>query len=300
MSLQRNIRTTQLGLVVNVGLASVKFLAGIFGHSYALIADGIESSTDIVTSLFIWLGLHVSSAPADENHPFGHGKAESVAAASVALSLLGIAAFTAYAAIREALIPHESPASYTLIVLLAVIIIKESLFRKVAIVGKETGSHVMKTDAWHHRSDAISSAAAFIGISIALYKGPGWAAADDWAALAAALVIGINGVLLLLPALDELMDKTPGTAVINTFREAALSVTEVRAVKNVRVLKRGTRFYVDIHVEVDGDLSLKKAHIVSGKVKSSFREAAPNFADSSIHMEPYKNQTHSEGKPISA
>ncbi|MDB4978668.1 MAG: cation diffusion facilitator family transporter [Candidatus Peribacteria bacterium] len=283
----RSISSTQMGLAVNFAMAAGKFTAGIFGHSYALIADGIESSTDIISSIFVLGGLKVSASPPDHDHPFGHGKAEAIAAAAVSLTLVGMAVFTAFSAIHEALIPHESPAAYTLAVLLIVILIKEFMFRRVSAVGKETGSQVVKTDAWHHRSDAISSGAAFIGISIAIIGGRGWESADDWASLIAAFVIVINAILLLLPALNELMDRMPSQDIVDTFHKAALSVKEVQTVEKLRVLRRGTQYYVDIHIQMNGNISLIEAHKISGKVKSAFRKAMPFYADGSIHMEPF-------------
>jgi cation diffusion facilitator family transporter len=288
MPSDRNIGATQMGLIVNIFLAAGKFAAGIFGHSYALIADGMESMTDIISSLFVWGGLRVAAAPPDDDHPFGHGKAESVATAAVALILLGMAVYTAISAIHEALIPHASPAPFTLIVLAGVIVVKELLFRRVSGVGQETGSPVLKADAWHHRSDAISSGAAFIGISIAIWGGRGWESADDWAALVAAAIITVNALLLFLPALQDLMDRSPGEEIRERFRTAALSVAEVQDVEKLRLLRRGTKYYVDIHIQMDGNLSLHEAHRVSGKVKNAFRTAIPSFSDCSIHMEPYE------------
>ena len=291
MTSERTIGTAKVGLLANIVLALVKFLAGILGHSHALIADGIESATDVVSSLFVLGGLRISSAPPDDDHPFGHGKAEAIASAVISLLLMGIAMYTAFFAVSEALVPHAPPAIFTLLILAIVIFIKEFLFRTVSVVSKETGSNIVKTDAWHHRSDAISSAAAFIGISIAIVGGHSWASADSWAALIAAIVILTNATLLLLPALDELMDKNPGEDVLHSFRKAALSVEEVRAVEKLRVLRRGARFYVDIHIEMDGNLSLEEAHRVTGKVKSAFRKDVPFYADSSIHMEPFLKTT---------
>ncbi len=288
MSDNRSIGATKMGLAINMVLAMAKCGAGVVGHSYALIADGLESTSDIISSLFVLGGLHIAAAPADDDHPYGHGKAESIASVTVSLMLLGMAVFTAYAAVQEAFTPHKSPASFTLVVLVGVIVIKEILFRRVATVGKEIGSHLVTTDAWHHRSDAISSAAAFIGIAIALAGGRGWESADDWASLVAAVVIAINAVLLFLPALHDLMDRSPGEEIREQFRTAALSVQEVKAVEKLRVLRRGAGFFVDIHIQMDRDISLDDAHRISGRVKHMFRTQVVGFHDGSIHMEPFE------------
>jgi cation diffusion facilitator family transporter len=284
----RGIRAAQAGLLINAILVIVKLIAGIVGNSYALIADAIESSTDIFSSLVVWSGLQVASRSADESHPYGHGKAEPLAAGIVSLMLIGAAVSIAIVAIREIVTPHHAPAPFTLGVIAVVIVVKEVLFRKVFQVGDELGSTAVKTDAWHHRSDAITSAAAFIGIAAAILGGPGWEAADDWAALVAAAIILFNGVCLLKPAVDDLMDRMPDGPIITQIEQAAVSVSGVLAIEKLRVRKFGIDYFVDLHVQADPNLSLHEAHIISGKVKSAIRQAVPAVNDTSIHMEPYE------------
>ncbi len=284
----RGIKAALVGLLVNIVLVIAKLLAGIGGHSYALVADAIESSTDIFSSLVVWGGLRIMTRPADEEYPYGYGKAESLAAAVVSLMLLGAALGIAVAAVGEIITPHHMPAPFTLIVIAVVVPVKEVLFRGVLRVGIETGSTAVKADAWHHRSDAITSAAAFVGISIALWGGPGWEAADDWASLMAAVVIALNGIRLLRPAIQDLMDHIPGSLVIAQIERAARSVEGVRAIEKVRVRKLGTEYFVDLHVQADPTLSLRDAHSLSGKVKGEIRSAVPKVASVLIHMEPYE------------
>lgn len=281
------IRAAQLGLLVNALLVGAKMVGGILGNSYALIADAIESSTDVFSSLIVWGGLHVASRSADESHPYGHGKAESLAAAVVALMLLGAAASVVVLAVREIHTPHHAPERFTLIVLAAVVVVKEFLFRKVVDVGNEIGSTAVQSDAWHHRSDAFTSAAAFIGISIAIWGGPGWESADDWAALVAAVVIALNGAHLLKPAIDDLMDRMPDGPIIEQIERAAVSVDGVLAIEKLRVRKFGMEYFVDLHVQARPTISLDEAHIISGKVKGAIRTAVPTVTDASIHMEPF-------------
>jgi len=288
MQHQRGIRSAQWGVVVNALLAAAKFVAGFLGHSYALVADGIESTTDIASSLVVWGGLRISSVPPDERHPYGHGRAEAIAAAIVSLTLIGAAVGMAYAAVLEILTPHSTPAPFTLAVLVGVIAVKETLFRKVANVGVEIGSHAVKTDAWHHRSDAITSAAAFVGILVSLIGGKGWEAADDWAALFATVIIAWNGVRLLLPAVHELMDQSHDGPERQLLIDTAMSVPGVRIVEKIRVRKLGMHFHVDAHIHADGTLSLTEAHAISGRVKAAFREQLPALVDASIHMEPFE------------
>lgn len=282
----RGLRTALLGGAVNGLLAIGKLVAGILGNSYALIADAVESSLDVFSSLVVWQGLRVTQNPPDETHPYGYGKAESLAAAVVALMLIGAAVGIATAAIREILTPHHAPAPFTLVVLAAIVIAKELLFRRVLKVGTELGSGAVEADAWHHRSDAITSAAAFVGITVALWGGRGWESADDWAALLAAAVIGWNGWRLFRPAAAELMDRMPDAETVATIARAATGVPGVVAIEKLRVRRFGRGLFVDIHVHADPELPLRESHRLSGIVKSAMRAAVPAVFDTSIHMEP--------------
>ena len=284
------IRTAQVGLLVNTVLAAVKILAGIFGRSYALIADGVESIADIFSSLIVWGGLRIASRSADEDYPFGYGKAEAIAAAAVALLLLAAAIGIAIESVREIVTPHPTPRPFTLVVLVAAVLVKELMFRRVARVGSDVGSTAVRADAIHHRSDAMTSAAAFVGISIALIGGPGWESADDWAALVAATIIVYNGIGVLRPAIHDLMDRAPSETILARVGAAACAVAGVCAIEKLKVRKVGLGYYVDLHVQADPALPLHDAHILSGMVKSAIRGAVPEVEGALIHMEPYKKQ----------
>lgn len=287
----RGIRSAQAGLLTNAGLALIKMTAGVLGNSYALIADAIESTADIFSSLIVWSGLRISSRAPDEEYPFGYGKAESLAATIVSLMLLGAAILIAVQAAAEIRTPHHTPATFTLIVLVLVIVVKEILFRRVFTVGVEVGSTAVRADAWHHRSDAITSAAAFVGISIAVLGGPGWQAADDWAAIAASAVIFYNGTRILRPALGDLMDRAPDASLMTQVANAARSTEGVNAIEKLRMRKAGMGYFVDVHVQADPRLSLYDAHILSGRVKSAIRDAVPSVLGVLVHMEPYQADT---------
>lgn len=284
----RSIRWAQAGLLVNAVLVLVKLIAGIAGNANALVADAVESSADIFSSLIVWMGLSIAAKPADEDHPYGHGKAEPLAAAVVSLMLLGAAVGISIMSIREIVTPHHLPAPFTLFVAAGVIIIKELLYQRVSRVGKEVGSTAVVADAWHHRADATSSLAAFIGISIALWGGPGWEAADDWAALVAALLVAINGVRTLRPAISGLMDEAPDQSVKERALQAALRVPGVKYVENLNVRGSGLGFYVDLHVQADPTMSLDDAHEIAAKVKYAIRDAIPSVVSVLVHMEPYR------------
>lgn len=283
-----SIRLAQAGMLVNAVLAVVKVIAGILGHSYALIADGIESVADVFGSAIVLGGLRMAKRDADVTYPFGYGKAEALSAAAVGMLLVGAAIGISIEAIREIIIPHHAPAPFTLVVLVGVVLIKLGFFRLVRRHALATGSTAVNADAWHHWSDAITSLAAFIGISIALIGGPGWEEADDWAALLAAAVIAWNGLRVMRPALEELMDRAPDEGLLQRVEQAARSVDGVLATEKLKMRRAGTSYYVDLHVQAEPSLTLYDAHVLSGKVKSAVRHHVPQVAGVLIHMEPYE------------
>jgi cation diffusion facilitator family transporter len=285
-NLQTGARVVLFGLFTNALLAAGKIISGVVGNSYALIADGIESTLDIFSSVVIWGGLKFAARPPDATHPYGHGKAEPIAAAVVAVAVIAAAFGLAVESIREILTPHHGPAPWTLIVLVVIVTTKELLYRYVNRVGRRVGSTAMHTDAWHHRADAITSLAAFIGISIALIGGEGWEPADDWAALFACGFIAYNGMRLFLPALHEIMDTAPRGEMATTIRNAAAAVPGVRVVEKCLVRKMGLSFYVDLHVEVDGAITVRAGHDIAHEVKRAIQSADPRVADVLVHIEP--------------
>lgn len=289
---QRGIRAAQTGMVINAGLAVIKLVAGIVGNTYALVADAVESGADVFASLLVWGGLAVAAQPADEDHPYGHGKAEALAASAVSIMLLGAATGIAIEAVREIRTPHLVPAPWTLAVLVGVVIVKWVLSRRVHAVGSSMGSTAVKADAAHHLSDAITSAAAFVGISLALvgsrlWGGRGWESADDWAALVASVVIAFNGISMLRAATHDLMDRMPGEDIVGPIRDAALGVPDVRAIEKLHVRKVGMTYHVTLHVQADPTLSLEEAHALGGRVKRAICATSAHVKDVLVHMEPY-------------
>lgn len=279
------LRISIVGLLVNGGLSIVKLTAGVLGHSYALIADAVESLADIFGSLVVWSGLRVSALPADKNHPYGHGKAQPLAALIVAFMLFGAAIGISIEAVREIRTPHHAPASYTLIVLLGVVLVKEGMFRVVRRIARQIDSGVVLLDAWHHRSDAITSLAAAIGISVALIGGEGYEPADDWAALFASVVILYNASRLVVAPIQELMDvRTPHVS--EEARRIASAVSGVKGVEKVFARKSGMRYWVDMHLEVDPEMVVHRAHELAHQVKDIIRQKMPNVQDVLIHIEP--------------
>ena len=284
--MQTGARVALAGMIVNVLLAAAKITAGLLGNSYVLIADGIESALDIGGSAVIWGGLKFASRPPDETHPYGHGKAEPLAAGIVAVGVIIAAIGLAIQSVREIFMPHHAPAPFTLIVLIVVIVVKEFLYRSVIRLGKNVESTAVQTDAWHHRADVMTSSAAFVGISIALIGGEHWRSADAWAALFACAVIAANGYRLLFPALHEMLDTAPRGEIVATIQRAANSVPGVLEVEKCLVRKMGLSFYVDLHVRVDGGISVRDGHHIAHQVKDAIKQTDSRIADVLVHVEP--------------
>jgi len=279
-------KSAVLGIFVNVGLAVIKCTAGLLGNSFALVADGLESVTDVFSGLVVYFGLKIAVKPPDADHPYGYGKAEPIAAVVVSLTLMAAALGIIYEGIREITAPSGTPAPYTLVVLAGVLILKELLFRHVGSVGEAIGSIAVKSDAWHHRSDALTSAFAFVGISIALLGGPGWEAADGWAALCAALVILYNAWKQMQPAVLELADIAPDVSMEARVRAIAGRVPGILGLDKCFIRKMGFSFYVDLHVVVKGEMTVREGHLLSHKVEDEIREALPQVAEVLVHVEP--------------
>jgi cation diffusion facilitator family transporter len=284
--LERSLRATFIGMAVNAVLTAGKFAAGILGNSHALIADGVESTADFFSSAIVTRGLFVAAQPADRDHPYGHGKAEPLAAAAVAIVLF-FAALGIVIRSSVGLFEHrEKPQAFTLYVLIAVIVFKELLFRFISKEADSLDSIALSADAWHHRSDAITSLAAAIGIAAAVFGGPRFAFADDGAAILGGLIIGWNGWRLLRPALDELMDAAPPSDLVANIRKAACGVEGVNAVEKCIVRKMGFQYLVDMHVEVDPAMSVQRGHEIAHHVKDQVRQAIPAVSDVLVHIEP--------------
>ncbi len=283
---QAAIKATYFSLIGNASLAVIKGLAGFFGNSYALIADAIESTTDIFSSFLVLFGIKYSSRPADENHPYGHGRAEPLITFIVVGFLITSATIIAYESILNIGTPHELPKAWTLIVLGLIIIWKEISFQLVMKKSIETNSSSLKADAWHHRSDAITSIAAFIGISIAIFLGKGYESADDWAALFASGFILYNSYLIFRPALGEIMDEHLYDDLVEEIRVVSHKVKGVIDTEKCFIRKAGMKYHVDLHAIVDATISVKEGHDISHHLKDTLREEIPQLGHVLIHIEP--------------
>ena len=242
------------------------------------------------------MGLVYSYRPADSDHPYGHGKAEPLATLAVALLLIATAVGIGWKAFGEIGTPQQPPALFTLPVLMAVIATKELMFRHIQRVGRRIRSTVLTADAWHHRGDAITSVAALIGISIALVGGARYACADDIAALVACLIILYNGLRFFQLAIHELMDKAPDPSLAEPMRATAERIDGARRVEKILVRKMGPNLFVDLHLEVDPTMTVRKAHDIAHKVKDAIMADRPDVADVLVHIEPSANAPHGAGR----
>lgn len=280
------IKASYFSIVGNVLLAAIKLVSGFLGNSYALIADGIESTTDVFSSLFVLFGIKYAQRPPDENHPYGHSRIEPLITFVVVAFLVTSATVIAYESIINIQTPHKIPETWTLIVLGLIILWKEGSYRYVLNKSKLTNSSSLKADAWHHRSDAITSVMAFLGISIALIFGKGYETADDWAALLASGFILYNSYLIFRPALGEIMDEHIYDDLLEEIREESMKVKGIKGTEKCFIRKAGMEYHVDLHAIVDGEIPVREGHELSHKLKDHLRKEIPNLGHVLIHIEP--------------
>jgi cation diffusion facilitator family transporter len=287
---QMGMRTSLLGMLANLLLALSKGVAGLLGHSFALVADAVESLSDVLSGLVVYLGLKIAVQPLDEDHPYGHRKAEPFAALVVGLFLVGAAIFIMTESIHQIRTPHRLPEPFTLMVLAGVLVIKGLLSKHVGGVGASIQSTAVRADAWHHLSDAITSAFAFVGISVALLTHR--PDADDWAALCASVVILYNAAHQMRPAILELADRAPDPTIESDVRRIAESVEGVLGLDKCHARKMGFSFYVDLHVVVSGTLSVRDGHHIAHMVEDAVLQQMPQVEEVLVHIEPEEELIH--------
>jgi cation diffusion facilitator family transporter len=278
------LRSSRIGIGINLILALVKCLAGLIGHSFALLADGVESFLDVISSTIVYLGLQLAIKPPDKDHPYGHGKADPIAAVVVGIAMIGAALGIAVQSINLIRTPHRLPQPYTLWVLICVVPVKALLSRYVSSVSKRIESTALRGDAWHHFSDALISAFAFVGIAAALWTGD--PTADDWAALCVSPVILFGGWKQLRKPVAELLDTAPEPEIEEHVRRVAATVPNVFGVEKCFVRKVGFRYYVDLHVVVRGDLTVRQGHRIAHAVADQVRASVEKIAEVLVHIEP--------------
>jgi len=283
------IKATYFSIIGNILLAGIKLVSGFVGNSYALIADGIESTADVFSSFFVLLGFKYAQKPPDENHPFGHTRIEPLITFMVVAFLVTSATVIAYESVMHIQTPHKVPESWTLIVLAVIIIWKEGSYRYVMHKSKQINSSSLKADAWHHRSDAITSITAFIGISIAIIFGEGFENADDWAALFASGFILYNSYLIFRPALGEIMDEHLYDDLVDDIRKVSLTVDGILGTEKCYVRKAGMKYLVELHAIVDGKITVNEGHYLAHQLQDKIQVEIPEISHITIHVEPLEH-----------
>ena len=291
MNPERSLRAGQgsafRAILINSALCAAKLVAGVLGHSYALVADAAESFGDVMGSSVTLYGLRVAAEPADQAHPAGHGRAETLAAAVTALALLGVGILIFWQALASLSLPRHAPSHWTLLVLVPVILVKESMFHWMSARGKKIGSMAVIADAWHQRSDVVTSVAALAGIIVTWVGGSAWNHADSWAAMLSSMWLSGTGLWLLGPALHELMEGAVDPELIEFIYETSRSCPGIKGVDKVCVRKLGMRLMVDLHIEVTPEISVQEGHRLSHEVKAKLQGELPQVRDVMVHVEPY-------------
>lgn len=288
MSEDNTTRLSAISLVSNISFAAIKVFVGLAGNSFALIADGIESLADVLSSIVVLSGLRVSRKDPDHDHPWGHGKAEAIATLLAGIGLLASAGIIIYSASKGIRSPDEAPAIFTIPVLIGIIFFKHWLYRALAKGGKKHDSLALQAEAWHHLSDSLTSFGVLVGMAIAVFAGPGFEMADEVAALVVTLLIIYNALRLIRPSLDELMDRRIEDFRMHEIEEIAAGIDGIENLETITIRRSGRGFVAEIHMEVPPALTVEKSHYLSHLFKDRLLEnKALKLTHVIIHVEPY-------------
>ncbi|MBM3999988.1 MAG: cation transporter [Planctomycetes bacterium] len=280
-------RAAALGLAVNAVLAAVKLAGGWIGHSFALIADAVNSLGDVVTTVVVLVALRMAQLPPDAEHPYGHTRAEAIAATNVALLIVLSAFALGWESVSRLSVPHETPPVWTLWIAGANVVVKECLYRYKARVGRRTGSASIVANAWDHRSDAFCSAAVLVGLTVVRWGGVPWIWADEVASLVVVAAIIWTGVRLFRKSASELLDPQADEAMVRAIRQQAELVDGVRGVETLWVRKSGLEYFADIHIEVDPEMTVAAGHRIGHAVKTILLDNHRALRDVLVHLEPH-------------
>ena len=280
-------RITWIGLLVNLLLSLLKFTVGLLGSSQAVVADAVHSLSDLGTDLAVLLGVKFWSAPPDESHPYGHGRIETLLTAAIGTVLAVVAFGIGYKALVTMQEMHlKQPSAIAIVGSIVSVVLKEALYRWTVRVGKQTKSSAVIANAWHHRSDAFSSVPALAAVSLAVVS-PRLAFIDHVGALAVSIIILKVSWSIMSPSLSQLADRATSRADRETIRRIALGIEGVQAVHAIRTRNLGSGLYVDLHVLVDGDMTVRKGHEISSAVRSALEAGGPDVLDVVVHLEPH-------------
>lgn len=282
---QKAQQITWVGFAVNLLLASLKFTLGFFGRSQAVLADAVHTLSDMVTDLFILIGIKFWSAPADKCHPYGHQRIETICTVVIAMLLAVAGGGIGWDAVQRMSHPVCPPLSFVFIAPLISIIVKEILFRRTRTVGRRINSPAVIANAWHHRSDAISSIPPLVAV-VAAAVNPKWAFLDPVGALIVALLIIKVAWEIAAPALAELTEKAAAPEEMRQIEMLARAVPGVHSIHRVRTRRLGAGTFVDLHVVVDGGISVHAGHEIANGVQHRLLDEGPSVADVTVHIEP--------------
>jgi len=284
-------KVTWTGMIVNIILSTFKFVAGILGHSQAMVADAVHSISDLITDVAVLIGIKFWASPADEDHPYGHERIESIVTAFIALALFAVGIGIAYNGIVTAFEPDiKSPEAIALIAAFVSIISKEWLYRWTVKKGIEIDSSSVVANAWHHRSDALSSIPALVAVALAIAH-PSLAFFDHIGAVVVAMFIVKVAFDILKPVVMELSDRGASKSQVDAIDLIAMKVNGVKEVHSIRSRRVGSGYFVDLHVLVDGNMSVQDGHDIARDVKHQLINKGPKVLDVIVHLEPYETSS---------
>jgi cation diffusion facilitator family transporter len=279
-------RVAIAGMVASGALAVIKILAGLLGHSTAVVADGFESAGDVIASGFVLLGLTLASKPADENHPYGHGRAETLTGLVIGLVLVAAGTLISYRALQGIDQIHPPPAAWVIWPLIVSAVVKGGLATLKFRYGKKLDSAALIADAWNDWTDIVSATTALLAVGLTLVDPQRFHAADHFGAFAVGLIVIFTGLRVSRDTAYQLMDTMPDESRINTIRSVAQSVPGVRGVEKCFARKTGLKYHVDLHLEVDPNITVRESHDIATQVRIHIKESLPWVADVLVHVEP--------------
>lgn len=280
-------RAAWLGLGVNLSLGVMKIIAGSVAHSYALLSDAVNSLGDVVTTVVVLIALRLAQQPPDDEHPYGHTRAEAIAASNVALLIIISALALAWRTLDRPVGQAVIPPGWALVLAAVNVIIKEALYRYKLRVGTRTGSAAIIANAWDHRSDALCSFAVLVGLFLTRIGGQYGIWADTAASLLVIAVVVANGIVVFRRSVHELLDPQAGDDFVREIRGAAITMPGVLGVEKLWVRKSGLEFFADIHLEVDPEITVAEGHRIGHAVRDRLIEKFPPLRDVLVHLEPY-------------
>lgn len=273
-------------MLVSGGLALIKIFAGVWGHSTAVVADGLESAADVFASGFVLFGLTIAAKPADREHPYGHGRVETLTGLVIGMALIAGGIAISYGSIRQIGQPHDTLATFVIGPLILSLAAKTGLAAIKFRYGRQMASAALTADAWNDAMDTVSAAAALVAVGLTLSDPARFAEADRYGGCVVGAIVVLAGLRVAHEASLQLMDTMPAGQMIEQIRAAAMSVEGVRGVEKCFARKTGLKYHVDLHLEVDPEMTVRQSHGLAHDVRERIMERLPWVADVLMHVEP--------------